>query len=272
MPTVAIVESNAFATAIDFIGGLGDLNSPKRRVVVKVGIYDSKTGICTTVNTLQAIVDVFNQAPKILIAESDSGAGPGLERLQIWQECYSDRVVPFNLSEDKETRMVEVAGERVPFAQVLFEPKTFISTHVLRRYEEAGLEDLMNLGFGIKNLLGLILDTKKHRFHDWLPIALLDMYEAAGGIDLAVLDATHVYLGRKKKRKRVSPRLLLVGTDAFAVEAVGGYLVGFNPLEMPVLQEAQKRDLGEIDIKKINIIGDIDTPKQMIAKAFETMK
>jgi uncharacterized protein (DUF362 family) len=66
--------------------------------------------------------------------------------------------------------------------------------------------------------------------------------------------------------------LLLVGTDAFAVEAVGGYLVGFNPLEMPVLQEAQKRDLGEIDIKKINIIGDIDTPKQMIAKAFETMK
>ncbi len=271
-PKVAIVESNSFITALDVIGGLGDLNSPDRRVVVKVGIYDPKTGICTTVDTVQSIIDAFDQAPEIMIAESDSGAGPGLARLQIWQKCFSDRVVPFNLSEDKETRMVEVAGERVPFAQVLFEPKTFISTHVLRRYEEAGLEDLMNLGFGIKNLLGLILDTKKHRFHDRLPIALLDMYEAAGGIDLAVLDATHVYLGRRKKRKRVSSRLLLVGTDAFAVEAVGGYLVGFDPTRMPVLQEAKNRGLGEIDIAKINIIGDIDTPKRMIAKAFETMK
>ncbi|MHA2081714.1 MAG: DUF362 domain-containing protein, partial [Candidatus Thorarchaeota archaeon] len=159
--------------------------------------------------------------------------------------------------------------ESVPFPKIFSQPRTFISTHVLRRYEEAGLEDLMNLGFVIKNLLGMIPDTKKHRFHKQLTTALIDIYEAIGGIDLAVLDATHVYLGLKKKRVTVSPNLLIVGTDAFAVEAVGGHLVGFEPSEMPVLQEARKRGLGEIDLDRINIIGDFDSQRDMISNKFE---
>ncbi|MFX1341887.1 MAG: DUF362 domain-containing protein [Promethearchaeota archaeon] len=268
-PTVAIVDSHAFSKAVNLINGFNNLNNPDQKVVIKVGIYNPETGICSTVDTVNSIAKAFDKAPKILVAESDSGAGHGLERLKVWSDCYTDRIVPFNLSDDEKTRIVEVAGEKVPFSHTLLEPNTFISTHVPRRYEDAGLEDLMNMGFTIKNLLGLILDTKKHRFHDHLPIALLDMYEAIGGIDLAVLDATHVFLGWKKKRITVSPQLLIVGKDAFAVEAVGAHLVGFDPAEMPVLQEAKNRRLGEINIDKIDVAGDIESPKQMILKAFK---
>lgn len=268
-PTVAIVDSHAFSKAVNLLNGFNNLNNPEQKVVIKVGIYNPETGICSTVDTVNSIAKAFDKAPKILVAESDSGAGHGLERLKVWSDCYTDRIVPFNLSDDEKTRIVEVAGEKVPFSHTLLEPNTFISTHVPRRYEDAGLEDLMNMGFTIKNLLGLILDTKKHRFHDQLPIALLDMYEAIGGIDLAVLDATHVFLGWKKKRITVSPQLLIVGKDAFAVEAVGAHLVGFDPAEMPVLQEAKNRRLGEINIDKIDVAGDIESPKQMILKAFK---
>jgi len=268
-PTVAVVDSHAFSQAVNLVNGFNNLNNPDQKVVIKVGIYNPETGICSTVDTVNSIAKAFDKAPKILVAESDSGAGHGLERLKVWNDCYTDRIVPFNLSDDEKTRIVEVAGEKVPFSHILLEPNTFISTHVPRRYEEAGLEDLMNMGFTIKNLLGLILDTKKHRFHDQLPIALLDMYEAIGGIDLAVLDATHVFLGWKKKRITVSPQLLIVGKDAFAVEAVGAHLVGFDPAEMPVLQEAKNRRLGEINIDKIDVAGDIESPKQMILKAFK---
>ncbi len=268
-PTVAIVDSHAFSKAVNLINGFNNLNNPDQKVVIKVGIYNPETGICSTVDTVNSIAKAFFKAPKILVVESDSGAGHGLERLKVWSDCYTDRIVPFNLSDDEKTRIVEVAGEKVPFSHTLLEPNTFISTHVPRRYEDAGLEDLMNMGFTIKNLLGLILDTKKHRFHDQLPIALLDMYEAIGGIDLAVLDATHVFLGWKKKRITVSPQLLIVGKDAFAVEAVGAHLVGFDPAEMPVLQEAKNRRLGEINIDKIDVAGDIESPKQMILKAFK---
>jgi hypothetical protein len=40
---------------------------------------------------------------------------------------------------------------------------------------------------------------------------------------------------------------------------------------MSVLQEARKRGLGEIDIKKIKIIGDIETPKQIVNQAFNSL-
>ena len=207
----------------------------------------------------------------IRIVESDSGAGPGLERLEIWKDCYNERAKPFNLSHDKKTTMVNVAGENVPLSHVLFKPNIFISTHVPRRYEESGDEDLMNLGSIIKNLLGLVPDTKKYRFHEKLPTALLDMYEAVGGIDLAVLDGTRTYLGYREERTIVSPKKLIVGRDAFAVEAVGAYLVGFEPTEMPVLQEARKRGLGEIDINNIEIIGDAESPKKLIMQKFNEL-
>jgi uncharacterized protein (DUF362 family) len=104
-----------------------------------------------------------------------------------------------------------------------------------------------------------------------LPTALIDIYEAIGGIDLAVLDATNVYRGYKERRITISPNILIVGTDAFAVEAVGGYLVGFEPAEMPVLQEAKKRGLGEINIDRIEIIGDVEFHRQDVGRAFDEL-
>ena len=271
-PTVAVVPTDEFSKAIELVGGLTDLNAPDRRVVVKVGIYNPKTGICSTVKTVNSLISAFDKATEILVVESDSGAGPGQKRLEVWNECYNGKAKPFNLSQDENTRLIKVAGEYIPFSQALLDDnKTFVSTHVPRRYEKAGLEDLMNWGFVIKNLFGLILDTKKHRFHDHLGTALLDMYEATGGLDLAVLDATHAFLGWEKKRMKVSPNLLLVGKDAFAVEAVGMYMMGFEPSEMHVLKEAQRRGLGEINIDRIDIIGDIETTRKMIGHEFSKL-
>jgi hypothetical protein len=259
-------------TALKHIEGMSDLNSSMKPVFVKVGIYNPKTGICSTAKTVQQIINYFDRAPIIRVTESDSRAGPGLKRLENWNDCYNEHVVPFNLSDETDTITADIAGENVPFPKAFSYPKTFVSTHVPRRYEDAGLEDLMSLGFVIKNLLGMIPDKKKNRFHERLPAALLDIYEAIGGIDLAVLDATHVYLGIGKKRVTVSPNLLIVGTDAFAVEAVGGYLVGFEPATMPVLQEAKERGLGEIELGKMRIIGDLETQRDMISEAFRRLK
>ncbi|UCE14095.1 MAG: DUF362 domain-containing protein [Candidatus Heimdallarchaeota archaeon] len=269
--SVAVVDHDSLLHAFDLVDGIHYLTQSEKEVVIKVGIYNPDTGICTTVDTLNSIINAFDKSPKIRVTESDSGAGPGLQRLEIWRDCYSDRVVPFNLSDDKDTNIIEVAGERVPLSHILFEPNVFISTHVPRRYEDTGDEDLMNMGSIIKNLLGLIPDKKKYRFHEQLPNALLDMYEAIGGIDLAILDGTHVFLGWKNKRLTVSPQVLIIGKDAFAVEAIGAHLVGFDPTKMPVLQEARNRGLGEIDIDKIEVIGDIETPKHMIIKAFRNL-
>jgi hypothetical protein len=46
------------------------------------------------------------------------------------------------------------------------------------------------MGAVLKNLFGLVPIREKVRYHKKLVPVLLDLYEAVGGIDLAVLDGT----------------------------------------------------------------------------------
>jgi len=256
---VAIAEfdgdvQRSLKQALKLIGNIDDLNMEKRSVVIKVGVFNHKAETHSTVSVVDAIVNSFNQTPQIFLAESDNYKGTGTERLQIWKKLFTERVVPFNLSDDPNTRKVKVTDEEIGFSHILFKPNVFVSTHVLRTFEKGSI---------LKNLLGLIPDAKKARFHKKLETALLDAYEAIGGIDLAVLDGTYTYrgaganphVGPDSTRYRIETNILLVGRDAVAVEAVGAALVGLDPEKMPLIQEAMNRHLGEGDVEKIEIVG-----------------
>lgn len=244
---VAIVEfdenvQESFDQALKLIGGINDLNTPERSVVIKPGIFDHRKKKNPTVNVVDAIINSFNRAPQIFIAESDNYRGMASERLQIYKEVFTRRAVPFNLSEDTNTKEVKIADEKMRFSHILFKPNVFVSTHVLRKYDKGTI---------LKNLLGLTPDRKKVRFHKKLVSVLLDAYEVIGGIDLAVLDATHPYSGRIT----IDTNAIVVGRDAVAVEAIGASLVGLKPERMPVIREAMNRGLGEGDVEKINVLG-----------------
>jgi uncharacterized protein (DUF362 family) len=248
---VAIVQLDRDAQAslqraLGLIGNHSDLNKGDRAVVVKVGVFSHKGVMYPTVGVVDAIISNFDNAQKVFLAESDNYRGTGLERLQIYKRLFEKRVVPFNLSTDTETRKVRIAGEEMEFSHILFKPNVFISTHALRRYDKGTI---------LKNLFGLIPERKKARFHKKLVAVLLDTYEAIGGVDLAVIDATRTYLG-PAARKGIKTNVLVVGRDAVAVEAVGATLTGLEPEKMPVIQEAMKRGLGEGDIKRIEVVGD----------------
>jgi uncharacterized protein (DUF362 family) len=278
MPSkVAIVEFNedvrgSFEQALKLIGNIEDLNTTERVVTIKVGVFDHRAETHSTVSVVDAIINGFNKAPRIFLAESDNYRGKGLERLQIWKELFTERVVPFNLSDDTNTRKVKIADEEINFSHILFKPNVLVSTHVLRGFEKGSI---------LKNLLGLIPDAKKARFHKKLETVLLDVYEVIGGIDLAVLDATYTYRGAgamphagpDSTRYRIRTNTLIAGRDAIAVEAVGATLAGLNPDKMPVIQEAVKRGLGEGCLEKIEILGTpIEIVKEKFSSAMKTLK
>lgn len=251
--TVAIIdldknEGSSLRRALDLIGGVDDLNNAGRSVVVKVGVYHPATGQHTSVGVVDAITRSFDRAPRIYLAESDNYRGTGSERLQVWKNLFTDRVVPFNLSEDTDTLPVRVGDEATDLSlhlsHILFKPNVFIDTHVLRSYAKGSI---------LKNLFGLIPTPKKVQYHTIICPLLADLYEAIGGIDLAVLDATYFF--HKTTSLRVRTNTLLVGRDAVAVEAVGATLAGLRPQRMPVLQEFVKRGLGEGDLDRIEIVG-----------------
>jgi uncharacterized protein (DUF362 family) len=247
---VAIVEFNedvqeSFRQALKLIGKIDDLNTVERSVVIKLGVFDHKKEQHATVNVVNAIVNSFNKAPEIFLAESDNYKGKASERLQIWKELFTERVTPFSLSDDMNIKEVKVADEKIGISHILFKPNVLVSTHVLRKSERGTI---------LKNLLGLIPDRKKVRFHKKLETTLLDLYEAIGGIDLAVIDGTYAYPNLTSD-KGVKTNILLVGRDAIAVEAVGATLVGLDPEKIPLIREAMNKGLGETDINEIEVLG-----------------
>ena len=239
--------SSSFTQALELIGGIPDLNTPDREVLVKVGVFEPKKEQCTTIPVAKAIVESFSKAPKLWFIESDNYRGTGSERLQIWGELFSERVLPFNLSEDADTRTVTIAGEEMELSHLLFESRVLVSTHTLRFYEKGSI---------IKNLFGLPPMKKKAKYHKNLGPVLLDLFEAVGGIDLAILDGTFAYPGPGSTKKTLIPaNVFLVGRDAVAVEATGAVLMGMNPKEMPIIQEAIERGLGEGNMDNIEVVG-----------------
>ena len=239
-------EAKTFKQGLSLIDGIDDLNTPERTVVVKVGVFSHKADNHTSVSVVDAIVDSFNKAPKIFLAESDNYQGTGLERLQIWSELFSERVVPFNLSDDTDAREVRLADQEMKLSNILFKPNVLVDTHILRSFEKGSI---------LKNLFGCVPTSKKMKFHkrEIFSRLLADIYEAVGGIDLAVMDGTCFWHGAGDLPVRVNT--LLVGKDAVAVETVGAVLAGLKPEKIPAVQEFVKRGLGEGDIENIEIVG-----------------
>jgi uncharacterized protein (DUF362 family) len=246
---VAVVEfdcdyAEAFSQAIQKINGLDELNTSGRSVVVKVGVFSPKVGNHASVGLVKAIIDSFDRTPKVLLAESDNYQGTALERLQIWKELFTEKVTPTDLSSESDTRKAILAGQEMNLSNTLFKPNVLISTHILRSFERGSV---------LKNLFGCVPSPKKAKYHKILPSLLADIYEAIGGIDLAVLDGTFFWRGAGDFP--IQMNTLLVGRDAVTVEAVGGALAGLNLEKMSVLQEFVRRGLGEGDLKNIEIVG-----------------
>jgi len=252
---VALVRSDrgvaeAYTQALQLLGGLDALNTRDRGVTIKVGIYDQRNRNYPTPPVVQAVATAFTRTQQIYLVESDNHHGSALNRLQVWQTVFSERIVPFSLSTDPQVQAGVVCGEPISFSHVLCQPYVLVSLHVARRGTAGSI---------FKNLLGCIPDTRKERFHAKLGEALIDIASAVGGIDLAVIDGTYVYGSEWKEGQPLSREqrnFLLVGRDPVAVEAVGSFLVGESPLTIPSLAVAKQRGLGETDIANIEVLGE----------------
>ncbi len=238
----------AFRQAVDLIGGIDELNLADREVTIKVGIFDPRSHHHSSVEAVRAIINAFSLSPRIYLAESDNYCGKALDRLTTcYQELFSERVVPFNLSDDPEAKQMPIAGEdQMAVSSILLKPRVLISTHVLRSFEKGSI---------LKNLFGCTPTVQKAKYHKVEIFAnqLADLFEAAGGIDLAVMDGT--YLLSSATEKSLPVNLLIAGRDAVAVETVGAVLAGMKLDKVQPLPEFIRRGLGEGNLANIEIVG-----------------
>lgn len=237
----------AMQQALGLLGGLGMLNTPEREVTIKVGVFDPKSRHHACPEAVGALAEAFDRAPRVRLAESDNYCGPALARLQTcYGDLFNERVVPCSLSDDPQAREMTIAGEVMGLSSALFKPNVFVSIHILRSFTKGSV---------IKNLFGCtpMVGKAKHHKNEIYPHLLADIAQAAGGIDLAVLDGT--FLFHNATEKRVPVDLLIVGFDAAAVETVGAVMAGLKPEKLPQLAEFVRRGLGEGDLRQIEILG-----------------
>lgn len=259
-------KKNPVKEGCDLIGGIEDIDVPNRDVAIKVGVYYPASGSYSTIDTVDSIIKTLKQNPKKYLVETDNYQGTGTERLKVWEKLFSESVIPINLSEETETTPVNVKNPlrevTIDLAKLVLKPRVFVDTHVMRTYARGSI---------LKNLFGLSPTRKKVQYHksEIFFNLLTILYEAIGGIDLAVLDATYFSQFFKGKGAKARSDLIFVGRDAVAVEALGLHLAGIKLQRNDLIQAFVKKKLGVGDLDRIDVVG---VPLEELEVRFEEIR
>ncbi len=136
----------------------------------------------------------------------------------------------------------------------------------------------------MKNLKGCLKREDKPRFHQQkdLSRAIVELNKIVRPA-LNIIDATAKKLGSVGYSMLSQPlgaRLLLVSTDAVAVDAVGCALMGIDPDTVPTVTLGAAAGLGESDLTRIDIIGEelkrlkfkVRLPQEQLQRSFPQLE
>jgi uncharacterized protein (DUF362 family) len=105
----------------------------------------------------------------------------------------------------------------------------------------------------MKNMMGGILP--KGIMHDDLAQKIVDLNRAFGP-ELTLIDGIVGCQGHELACDPINSEVLIAGEDFVATDAVGSFLMGLCPEEIPYLQLAKKAGLGENNMEKIEYTGE----------------
>ena len=135
----------------------------------------------------------------------------------------------------------------------------------------------------MKNLKGCLKREDKPRFHHKdLQQAIVELNKIVRP-SLNIIDATARTIGSvgsSARRQPIGARLLLVSTDAVAVDAVGCALMGIDPDTVPTVTLGAAAGLGESDLARIEIIGEelkrlkfkVKLPQEQLRQSFPQLE
>ena len=236
---------------------LGGLNIKRNSlVVIKPNVcYPKNTDgmIITDPRVLEAIIGVARERThNIIVVESDSMSGTAEYRVKksgvmdIIEGCGVDFL---NLSED-EVDEHEVAGFTLQI------PKTLQKADFVINVPKVKTHEITTITVAMKNMFGALANKKKMELHSQLTKVLVfinkvlrqDFILVDGIIGMEGLGPIH--------GKPVRLGLIIAGLNPVTVDSICCHIMGFNPYAVEPLLEAYKEGIGEIDIKRIQILGE----------------
>lgn len=260
------VEEDVEASVLKSIDLLGGLNVKKDdMVIVKPNVCHPKNlynMIITDPRVLEAVLNIVKRkAKKVIVVESDSISGTADDKvtksgtMDVIKKCGAEFL---NLSDD-ETEEHEVAGLTLQIPKTVLNADFFINMPKLKTFSRKQIF----VTVAMKNMFGTLANKKKYKLHKAL-VDILVFLNGAIRQDLTIVDGIVGMQGIGPDRgSPVNMNLIISGLNPITTEAACCHVMGINPYAVEPLWRAYKAGIGEINIEKIQILGEnIDDVKK----------
>jgi uncharacterized protein (DUF362 family) len=251
----------AVEKAVDLVGGIRDYVKPGQTALVSpswvTAVTKKEQATITLPEVSRAVADVLkNAGAKPVIAES-SAIGVDSEKVIAESGYQKLRNMGYEVIDLKQTETVMIPAENGKIFKEIQTFKLVQDVDAIIPVAKLKTHDQMELTLSIKKLKGLLSDQYKREFHQQGVFeACVDWYEVLRP-PLSIVDAIYCQEGLGPIfGKPVEMDLIVAGPDAVAVDAVCGFITGFDSKEVPITSEAARRGLGVAEREKIEIVGE----------------
>lgn len=258
MSRVAIIRSenikDSVRRSVELVGGLR--LSGDEHVIIKPNIANAKNPygmVVTDFTLIETVVEMVKEkGSEITVVESDNISASAEKRVK--QSGLLDRLdewdVPFlNLSHD-DYEEHGIAGTTLRMPRTVMEADYFINLPKIKTCAHT----LVTLS--IKNLYGVFQRAKKSKLHKKLDIILPYLAKVVR-TDLIVVDGLTCMEGNGPVvGNPCELGVIVAGVNPVSVDAMCSRLMGYDPKDIPHIQGSHEQGLGEIDIDRIELLGD----------------
>lgn len=272
---VAVVRTDigveeATKKALELLGGITQFIKPEEKVLLKPNLFTTKgpeTGATTDMRLVVAINDLLRETGnETILGECPATAAytrPDIvfDGLGVRDLCEKHGIPLTVLDREKP---VQRSIDGVVLNDFWF-PET-ATTHSIISFPKLKTHALTTLTCAVKNLFGLQQGGTKAHHHvhvgndaESFSHLLLDLYLAIEEqVKLHVVDAHIAMEGEGPAAgDPVDLGLVIVGSDAVAVDLVASAIMGWNPQEeVGTNYLAKKRDIGPANLEEIEVIGE----------------
>jgi uncharacterized protein (DUF362 family)/NAD-dependent dihydropyrimidine dehydrogenase PreA subunit len=254
---------------VEILGGWDKYVKPQDKVLLKVNLIGPKTSesaAVTHAEFVRALIRILKgRNCTVWIGDSSGGAIAGIApTAQGFKVSGYERVAEEEGAEiknfDREGVMPvqpeSQCEETMHIAKPMFDADVVINLPKLKTHSAQIFSG------AVKNLFGCIPGLKKAKYHKMAPVSsdfgqiICDIHKATK-IKLHIMDGILAMQGEGPTAGSVyQADKILISEDPLALDAVAAKMIGMDVEDVPILETARKRNLGEGCLKAITLEGD----------------
>jgi uncharacterized protein (DUF362 family)/ferredoxin-like protein FixX len=276
-------------SGMNLIGGWESYVKPGMKVLLKVNLIgpkSSETAAVTHSEFVRAITKILIKMDcTVWIGDSSGGAIAGIApTMQSFEISGLNKVAKeegaeiknFDREGVKECKITADYGDKLYLSKPVFDADLVINLPKFKTHSAA-----IYTG-AVKNVFGFIPGLKKAEYHKLLPdpknfgSMLADIHENCK-ISLHIMDGITAMQGEGPTAGVIyNAKKILISTDPLALDTVAAKMIGLDIKDIPILNAAREKNIGQWELEKIQVLGDYIAPPKLkefkLPKRFNSKK